>query len=46
VFKRVGGSDASTDPLIAFIDVNDLILNGGDVVVQWSASGIARITVA
>lgn len=45
VFKRVGGSDASSDPLIAFIDTNDLILNGGDAIVQWSANGIARITV-
>jgi hypothetical protein len=45
VFKRVGGSDASTDPLIAFVDLNDLILNGSDVLVAWSASGIARLTV-
>jgi hypothetical protein len=46
VFKRVGGSDASTDPLIAFVDLNDVATNGGDVTVQWSANGIARITVA
>lgn len=45
VFKRVGGSDASSDPLIAFVDLNDLVTNGGDVVVAWSANGIARIAV-
>ena len=45
VFKRVGGTDASSDPLIAFVDLNDLVTNGGDVGVAWSANGIARIAV-
>lgn len=45
VFKRVGGSDASTDPLIAFVDLNDLVTNGSDVVAQWSANGIVRVAV-
>jgi hypothetical protein len=45
VFRRVAGADAGTDPLIAFIDTNDLVTNGGDVVVAWSANGIARLTV-
>lgn len=45
VFKRVGGSDASTDPVIAFVDLNDVVTNGGDVLVQWNAGGIARVTV-
>lgn len=45
VFKRVGGSDASSDPLIAFVDLNDLPTNGSDVVAAWSANGITRIAV-
>lgn len=45
VFRRVGGADAGTDPLITFVDLTDTPTNGGDIVVQWSASGIARVTV-
>lgn len=45
VFRRVAGADAGTDPLITFVDLTDTPTNGGDIVVQWSASGIARVTV-
>lgn len=45
LFRRVGGADASSDPLLAFVDLTDTPTNGGDVIVQWSASGITRITV-
>jgi hypothetical protein len=45
VFRRVAGADAGTDPLIAFVDLTDTPTNGGDIVVQWNASGIARVTV-
>lgn len=45
LFRRAGGADASSDPLLAFVDLTDTPTNGGDVIVQWSASGITRITV-
>lgn len=45
IFKRVGGSDASTDPLIAFLDLTDTPTNSAAIGVAFNASGIARITV-
>jgi len=45
VFKRVGGSDASTDPLIAFADLTDTPTNGASITVAWDANGIVRLAV-
>jgi hypothetical protein len=46
VFRRAGGADDNTDPLLAFVDLNDLVTNGGDVVIAWNAGGILRFAVA
>ena len=46
VFRRAGGADDNTDPLLAFVDLNDLVTNGGDVVIAWDAGGILRFAVA
>lgn len=39
------GSDA-TAQLLAYIDIADTATNGGDVVIQWNASGVFYIAVA
>lgn len=39
------GSDA-TAQLLAYIDIADTATNGGDIVIQWNASGIFYIAVA
>ena len=46
VFRRAGGADDNTDLLLAFVDLNDLVTNGGDVVIAWNAGGILRFAVA
>lgn len=46
VFRRAGGADDNADPLLAFVDLNDLVTNGGDVVIAWNAGGILRFAVA
>jgi hypothetical protein len=42
VYKQTGGDDTTPadDILIAYMDFNDLITNGGDVTLQWNALGL------
>ena len=42
VIKEVT-SDADS-PLLCFVDVTDLVTNGGDVTIQWAADGIFKLS--
>ena len=45
IFRRVGASDSNAvDVLWCFLDVPDLVTNGGDVNVQFAATGISTLT--
>lgn len=46
VYLQVGGDDATPadDVLIAYLDYNDLVTNGGDVTLQWPATGMFYYT--
>lgn len=46
VYKRVGVDDTTPadDPVLAFVDFADTVLNGGDFTVRWSASGVISIS--
>jgi hypothetical protein len=46
VFQRVGGSDASTDPLICWIDSNNLPTNGATININQADGELLRITTA
>lgn len=47
LYKKIGagsfGADATNKP-IAFIDLADFAANGGDVTIQWAATGLVKIS--
>lgn len=40
---KEGGANDTTSRLIAYIDTADITTNGGDITIQWNASGIFYI---
>lgn len=47
IYRQVGGNDATPedDPLWLFIDVEDLVTNGGDVTLAFHSTGLGAVGV-